>query len=45
MLRYLTEDMAKKCEAWCVEHQSCNLDIIKYAVNDDSTVTHEKSRQ
>ena len=25
----------KKCEAWCKEHQSCNLDIIKYAVENN----------
>jgi hypothetical protein len=29
---YETEELAKKCEEWCKEHKSCNLEIIKYAV-------------
>ena len=31
-LFYLEEALAKKCEAWCSEHRSCNLEIIKHAV-------------
>lgn len=31
-LFYAREDTAKRCEAWCKEHKSCNLDIIKDAV-------------
>lgn len=30
-LRYAEKEIAEKCEAWCKEHHSCNLDIIKYA--------------
>jgi hypothetical protein len=30
-LKYEEEEWVKKCEAWCTEHQSCNLDIIKHA--------------
>ncbi len=30
-LKYKEKEWAKKCEAWCNEHQSCNLDIIKHA--------------
>lgn len=30
-LRYAEKEIAEKCEAWCKEHKSCNLDIIKYA--------------
>ena len=30
-LEYKEKEWAKKCESWCREHQSCNLDIIKYA--------------
>ncbi len=44
-LKYPSEELAKKCEAWCVEHHSCNLDIIKYAISNDGGVTHEKSPQ
>lgn len=32
-LAYKDENWAKKCEAWCKEHNSCNLDIIKHADN------------
>lgn len=35
--KYRERDMAEKCQAWCKEHQSCNLDIIKYAVPDAET--------
>jgi len=31
-LFYVEEDRARQCEAWCVAHQSCNLEITKYAV-------------
>jgi len=31
---YETEELAKKCEEWCKEHKSCNLEIIKYAVKE-----------
>jgi len=30
-LLYKEREIAEKCEAWCKEHKSCNLDIIKYA--------------
>jgi len=30
---YKTEKLAEKCERWCTENQSCNLDIIKHAVD------------
>lgn len=30
-LKYKDENIALRCQAWCGEHQSCNLDIIKYA--------------
>ncbi len=29
---YLDEATAKRCEAWCREHKSCNLEITKDAV-------------
>lgn len=29
---YLEEETAKKCETWCKEHQSCNLEITKNAL-------------
>lgn len=30
--RYREKVWAEKCEAWCREHQSCNLEIINHAV-------------
>ncbi len=30
--KYRDKDTAQKCEAWCSEHNSCNLDITKDAV-------------
>jgi len=31
-LKYADEATARKCEAWCSGHKSCNLEIIKDAV-------------
>ena len=31
-LAYKEEEWMKKCEAWCKEHKSCNLDIISHAM-------------
>lgn len=30
--QYKEKEWAEKCEAWCKEHKSCNLEIIKHAV-------------
>lgn len=30
-LKYKDKEWAEKCEAWCREHHSCNLEIIKHA--------------
>lgn len=30
-LKYPQKEWAEKCEAWCKEHKSCNLEIIKHA--------------
>ncbi len=32
-LVYKDKSIAKKCEDWCREHKSCNLEITKYAIN------------
>lgn len=29
---YKEEEIAKQCEEWCKRTKSCNLDIIKHAV-------------
>lgn len=35
--KYPTRELAERCQAWCSEHQSCNLEIIKHAVQDEQT--------
>lgn len=32
-MSYKEADWAKKCATWCKEHKSCNLEIIRHAVN------------
>ncbi len=34
-LHYKDRAQAEKCEAWCKEHHSCNLEIISYAVENN----------
>jgi len=31
--QYREKKWAQKCASWCVAHKSCNLEIIKHAVN------------
>jgi len=33
--KYRDKETAEKCQAWCGEHNSCNLDIIKDAVQEE----------
>lgn len=35
-MNYREKEWADKCEAWCREHRSCNLDITSHAVTDES---------
>ena len=30
---YKDKETATKCEKWCKEHHSCNMEITKYAVD------------
>lgn len=30
--KYKEEDWARKCEQWCKEHHSCNLEITKHSI-------------
>jgi len=32
-LLYRNKELAEKCEAWCREKKSCNLEITSHAVN------------
>jgi predicted ATP-dependent serine protease len=29
---YREREWAQKCEKWCKEHKSCNLEIIKHSI-------------
>ncbi len=31
-LLYTEEATASRCQAWCTQHQSCNIEIIKASV-------------
>lgn len=33
-LKYKDNEWAKKCEAWCRAHQSCNLEIIERSIKE-----------
>lgn len=32
-LKYKEKEWAEKCETWCKKYKSCNLEIIKHAIN------------
>lgn len=34
---YADRGWAEKCQAWCTEHQSCNLEIIQHALPEADT--------
>ena len=29
---YLSRGLAEQCDRWCAEHQTCNVEIIQYAI-------------
>ena len=31
-LHYEDENVSKRCEAWCIETKSCNLEITKHSI-------------
>ena len=35
-LKYRDKETAEKCQVWCKEHNSCNLEIIKNAVQEEN---------
>jgi len=32
--KYKANEWAEKCQEWCKEHKSCNLEIIQYAIEE-----------
>ena len=41
---YKEKELAEKCQQWCEEHNSCNLEITKYAVPLEKTSTSLPNR-
>ncbi|MDX1535525.1 MAG: hypothetical protein R3346_02080 [Candidatus Spechtbacterales bacterium] len=33
-LKYKEKELAKKCTKWCRKHHTCNIEIIKHAVEE-----------
>ena len=33
-MKYADKAWAEKCEQWCREHHTCNLEIIQHAVDE-----------
>ena len=44
--RYESKEWAEKCEAWCREHHSCNIEITAHAIpqEDESKKTISKTQ-
>jgi hypothetical protein len=36
------KEWAEKCEAWCKEHHTCNLEVMPHAVNEEGKPLIEK---
>lgn len=34
-LKYQDKEWAEKCQLWCSEHHSCNLEITQHAMKND----------
>ncbi len=34
-MKYRKKERAEECEAWCKVHHTCNIEIIKNAVEED----------
>ena len=34
--KYAEKEWAEKCEAWCREHKTCNVEITKQAIRETS---------
>ena len=37
-LHYEDKEQSEKCKTWCKEHQSCNLEITSYAVENKKNI-------
>jgi len=34
-MKYPTKELAERCNKWCKENNSCNLEIIKHAIKEN----------
>lgn len=41
--KYAEKEWAEKCEAWCKEHQSCNIEITAHAVQESGATSEDKT--
>ena len=41
---YKEKELAEKCEAFCKEHHSCNLEITKHAVKIEPSHVHDAKK-
>ena len=41
--RYTDEETANKCQAWCKQYKSCNLEIVKLAVENRKQASQSSS--
>lgn len=39
--KYKKRETAERCQVWCSEHKSCNLDIVKYAIQEPENKKYE----
>lgn len=42
-LNYKEKEWMDKCEVWCKEHHSCNLEITAHAIENEITRKHLSS--
>lgn len=43
--KYADKEWAEKCEQWCREHRSCNMEITKYAVSAGGASSKKERKQ
>ncbi len=40
-LQYADKAWAEKCEAWCKEHHTCNVEVIAHAIQTEEQEQHD----
>lgn len=44
-LHYTSNELASKCDKWCRENKSCNLEITKYSVEATQSVNKVNNKK